>query len=305
MPTAIRLAPAKINLGLRILGERPDGYHELRTVFQTISLADRLEIEFQPAAETRIEISCDRSDLENNENLAVLAASALLDRVEARALVKIRLKKNIPTGAGLGGGSSDAASVLMALAAQIEPSPDIATLHELAAELGSDVPFFLVGGTAVGVGRGEEVYPLADFPRCPIVVVTSGVEISTPWAYRAFAEQSAAKLTPDSQRRTISRFCSAIRPAADDGALALAGSIANDFEQTVFGQYPQLETIRQRLLAAGARFAQMSGSGSAVFGVFESEGAADSAAQTLEAEALKAVACRFLRRDEELTGRIE
>jgi len=297
MPTVIRQAPAKINLGLRILGRRPDGYHELRTVFQTISWADRLEIEFQPASESRVEISCDRSDLENDENLAVRAAKALLDRVGVTAVVKIRLDKQIPSGAGLGGGSSDAAAVLMALAEQIEPAPDDAILHELAADLGSDVPFFLVGGTAVGVGRGEEVYPLADLPSCPIVVVTPDVEVSTPWAYRAFAEQSSAKLTPESQRRTMSRFCSAIHALGDGGVLSLTGLIANDFEQTVFRQYPQLETIKQRLLAARARFAQMSGSGSAVFGVFESERTAADAIRTFEGDGVQAVACRFLSRD--------
>lgn len=298
MPTVIRQAPAKINLGLRILGQRPDGYHELRTVFQTITWADRLEVEFQPACESRVEISCDRSDLENDENLAVRAARALLDRVGVTGVVKIRLDKRIPAGAGLGGGSSDAAAVLMALAEQIEPSPDNAALHELAADLGSDVPFFLVGGTAVGVGRGEEIYPLADLPSCPIVVVTPDVEVSTPWAYRAFAERSAAKLTPESQRRTISRFCSAIHALGDGGVLSLSGLIANDFEQTVFRQYPQLETIKRQLLAAGARFAQMSGSGSAVFGVFEAERTAAEAIRTFEDEGIRAVECRFLSRDQ-------
>ncbi len=299
MPTVIRQAPAKINLGLRILGRRPDGYHELRTVFQTISLADRVEVACDTAAETRIELRCDRPDLENDDNLAARAARALLECLGLTARVSIRLQKNIPAGAGLGGGSSDAAAVLMALGEQLQPLPNDAVLYEIAADLGSDVPFFLVGGTVLGIGRGEDVYPLEERPAKPIVVVAPCIKVSTPWAYRAFDEQqSAGKLTPEAQRRTINGFRSAIRAYDAGGVMNLAGVIANDFEQIVFRQFPQLKTIKQKLLAAGARFALMSGSGSALFGVFESGKEADAVVRSFVAEGLDAVACRFLPRAE-------
>ncbi len=298
MPTVIRQAPAKINLGLRILGRRPDGYHELRTVFQTISLADRVEVSCEPAAATRIELRCNRPDLENDDNLAARAARALLDRLGLTARVGIRLQKNIPAGAGLGGGSSDAAAVLTALGGLARPPLDEAALHEIAADLGSDVPFFLVGGTALGSGRGEEVYPLADRPANPVVVVTPDIAVSTPWAYRQFAQRAAGKLTPAAQRRIINSFRSAIRAYDAGGAANLAGVIANDFEQIVFRQFPQLETIKQQLLDAGARLASMSGSGSALFGIFEFGKEADAAARSFAAEGLEAVACRFLPRAE-------
>lgn len=299
MPTVIRQAPAKINLGLRILGQRPDGYHELRTVFQTISLADRLEVACETAAETRIDLICDRSDLANDDNLAVRAARALLERLDLTAHVKIRLQKNIPSGAGLGGGSSDAAAVLMALGRQVRTPPDEADLYEIAAGLGSDVSFFLVGGTALGIGRGEEIYPLEEPPPQPVVIVTPDIAVSTPWAYREFDEQQApGKLTPGSQHRIIGGFCSAIRAYDAGGAMNLAGMIANDFEQIVFRQFPQLETIKQKLLAAGAHCASMSGSGSALFGVFESGKEAGAAVESLASEGLDALACRFLPRAE-------
>ncbi len=296
MPTVIRQAPAKINLGLRILGRRPDGYHELRTVLQTISLADRVEVSCEPAAATRIELRCNRSDLQNDDNLAARAARALLERLGLTARVGIRLQKNIPAGAGLGGGSSDAAAVLMALGGQLPTPPDDTTLYETASELGSDVPFFLVGGTALGIGRGEEIYPLEDQPAHPLVVAAPGIAISTRWAYRQFARQAARKLTAEAQRRTIEGFCSAIRASDARGVMNLAGAIANDFEQVVFHQFPQLETIKRKLLAAGARLALLSGSGSALFAVFESGREADAAARSFAAEGLDAVACRFLPR---------
>lgn len=299
MPTVIRQAPAKINLGLRILGRRPDGYHELRTIFQTISLADRLEIDCELAAETCIELRCNRPELENDGNLAARAARALLQRLGLTARVRIRLQKNIPCGAGLGGGSSDAAAVLTALAAQLPTAPDqAAALREVAAGLGSDVPFFLVGGAALGSGRGEEIRPLADRPAGPVVVAAPGISVSTAWAYRTFARRNAGKLTPAAQRRIMDSFRSAVRAYDAGGAAQLAGIAANDFEQIVFRQFPQLESIKQRLLAAGARPALMSGSGSALFGIFESGKQAEAAARSFASEGLAAAVCRFLSRAE-------
>src|SRR5581483_3963304 len=151
-PRRARLrALAKINLDLRVLGRRPDGYHELRTVFQTISLADRIDVCFEKARTTRIELA---GDLATPDNLIRKAAAAVLDSMRVSARVELRLKKGIPIGAGLGGGSSDAAAVLLALPVLAGTHLDVSILMKLAAQLGSDVPFFLLGGTAVAMGRG-------------------------------------------------------------------------------------------------------------------------------------------------------
>ena len=172
-------APAKINLGLRVLNRRSDGYHELRTIFQTISLADHLTVGYDPRGDGEVELDCDDISLSTKDNLAVRAAESLLRAGAWRGRVAIELKKRIPAGAGLGGGSSDAAAVLLALGRLLKPRPHTAMLAEVAAELGSDVPFFLHGGTAVGLGRGEEVYPLPDQPRRRLVLVTPEIFVSS------------------------------------------------------------------------------------------------------------------------------
>ncbi len=165
-------AYAKLNLGLRVLYRRPDGYHEIRTVFQTISLADRLDITFSPARSTRISIE---GTPEIPDNLIERAAHLVLEALSIQGDVSFILKKHIPAGAGLGGGSSDAAAVLLALPVLAGKALTWDRLHAIAIQLGSDVPFFLHGGTALGLGRGEELYPLpdlgskrADFPACAV-----------------------------------------------------------------------------------------------------------------------------------------
>ena len=155
-------APAKINLGLRVLERRADGFHELRTILQTISLADRLSVGYDPRSDAGVVFECSDPKLAGPDNLAVRAARVLLEQGKWPGSVAIRLEKKVPPGSGLGGGSSDAAAVLLALSRLLNPRPARAQLHEIAAGLGSDIPFFLVGGTAVGVGRGEEIYPLPD-----------------------------------------------------------------------------------------------------------------------------------------------
>src|SRR6266853_6782682 len=169
---------AKVNLDLRVLHKRADGFHELRTVFQTISLADRIEIEHEPGLRSEIVLD---DPLAIPDNLVVRAAHAL--KIKGR--VRIRLRKRIPMGAGLGGGSSNAAAILLALPVLSGNQVCSEKLREVALGLGSDVPFFLEGGTALGLGRGEELYPLPDLKREPILVVQSGFHISTVSAYRA------------------------------------------------------------------------------------------------------------------------
>lgn len=245
-------ALAKINLGLRVIGRRPDGYHELRTVFQTISLGDTLEIAFTRARRTRIELS---ADLEIPDNLAARAAELALHAMRVAGHLQLRLTKKIPLGAGLGGGSSDAAAVLLALPVLAGGAIPFERLLRLGAELGSDVPFFLLGGTAVGIGRGTELFPSPDMPRKSGLLLVPRLHVSTADAYRALG------LTSEFQQNKIVSFQSQLWGPGPDAPV-------NDFEGVVFERYPQLGRWKRRLLQMGAKPALMSGSGSALFGLF-------------------------------------
>ena len=293
MTTRKRLAFAKVNLVLHVGRKRSDGYHELQTVFQTIGLADRLEIQFESSASTSVELACDHPALENENNLAWRAAELLLKCVEVEARIQIRLSKQIPTGAGLGGGSSDAASVILALAELLPLRPSPEQMMKVAAELGSDVPFFLVGGTACGSGRGTQVSPLPDMPSCPLVLVTPEIEVSTDWAYQALSAQRIAALTQGAMLSTIDGFRTSLDRLATGKAEDLAGIMVNDFESIVFQRFPAIRNIRDQLLSQGALGAIMSGSGSAVFGVFTTETKADQIVENLLAEGLRAVRTVF------------
>ncbi len=284
MPTLSGRAPAKVNLGLKVLGRRPDGFHELRTVFQTISLADRLSVTYSPRGRGGVTILCNQAELSNDDNLAARAARDLLAAGPWRGRVRIDLVKHIPHGAGLGGGSSDAAGVLRALGRLLRPAPDAHLLFEIAATLGSDVPFFLVGGTAVGVGRGEEVYPLPELPLRWIVIWTPEVKIPTADAYRALARKRP-RLTPGDKLHIIRGFGSGICVSelgeAQDLTGDLPGIFENDFEEVIFQQFPQIEAGKNRLVQLGASQAMLSGSGSAVFGLFPDRTLAEKARRGL------------------------
>lgn len=257
-------ALAKINLDLRVIAKRPDGYHELRTIFQTISLADSIAIRFTPGRKTGIQV---HSSPEIADNLVERAARLVMESRGPEGEVAIRLTKRIPMGAGLGGGSSDAAAILLALPALTGRNPPIATLCALAGELGSDVPFFLLGGTAVGIGRGAEVFPLPDGPARMGVLVTPGVPVSTAEAYRRLSP----RLTSELPENKIFTFQSHAWEAGDPtgGPQPATVRAANDFEAVVFEQHRGLAVLKRRLSRAGARPALMTGSGSAVFGLFE------------------------------------
>jgi 4-diphosphocytidyl-2-C-methyl-D-erythritol kinase len=248
-------ALAKINLDLRVLGKRPDGFHELRTVFQTISLADTLEIAYTPGRKTAISLV---DDLRIADNLVVRAARLVMDAVRATGRIEMRLIKRIPMGAGLGGGSSDAAAVLLALPALLGRAIDLPRLSAAGEQLGSDVPFFLLGGTAVGIGRGSELFPLPDAPARRGILVAPGIHVNTAQAYRDLSP----RLTTESQQNKIVSFQSV---TWDTGSLA---SARNDFETVVFEQHRKLATLKKRLVRAGAAVALMTGSGSALFGLF-------------------------------------
>ena len=272
---------AKINLDLRVLNKRPDGFHELRTVFQTISLADTIDIEYEPARRTNISID---DPLAIPGNLVVKAARAVLDALKMHARVHFRLRKKIPMGGGLGGGSSNAAAVLLALpvlAGRRLETEQIAV--GIAAGLGSDVPFFLTGGTGIGIGRGTEVYEIPDLKPEPILLVLPGVHVATGPAYQALGRG----LTGSDSSSKINEFQAFVRVLASGrSARAASPFSANDFEAVVFREFPQLQTIRRKLSELGTSRVRpgvrMTGSGSAIFAVFGSRAERDRAEEGLK-----------------------
>jgi 4-diphosphocytidyl-2-C-methyl-D-erythritol kinase len=281
MRTARVRAFAKLNLGLRVLGKRPDQYHEIRTIFQTISLADVLEIGFASARTTRIEVV---GTPEIADNLVARAARMLFEEVlKIHGHAFLHLKKNIPMGAGLGGGSSDAAAVLLALPVLAGKASDPERLFAVAAELGSDVPFFLQGGTALGLGRGEELYPLPDRGNTYALLIAPAIHSSTAEAYKGLSE----RLTSIPLQNRLFSFQQEVWQKVGAG-------LVNDFEEVVFARHPELGRIRDRLVRLGAHPAAMTGSGSAIFGMFKSRDHVIRAEKSLKGE--RAVRISFVSR---------
>ncbi|HEX4770267.1 MAG TPA: 4-(cytidine 5'-diphospho)-2-C-methyl-D-erythritol kinase [Bryobacteraceae bacterium] len=282
---------AKLNLDLRVLHKRADGYHELRTIFQTISLKDTLEIGFSPQKRTNIELA---SSIDIADNLVIRSSKMVLDYLEITGHVRLVLTKKIPMGAGLGGGSSNAAAVLLALPRLIRAKTGkqiaYADLVRLAESLGSDVPFFLRGGTALGLGKGTEVYPLPDQPSRPALVLTTGIHVSTALAYEGINRT----LTQPGESPMLGEFQTV---AWELGPASLSElPLANDFEESVFKAHPRLAKLTRKLSRLGARPARMTGSGSALFGIFTSVAAVKSAASHFPADS--ALPVRFVTRQQ-------
>lgn len=279
---------AKINLGLRVHGRRPDGYHEISTVFQTVTLRDTLS--FQATADDKLKLVCsDPSIPTDDSNLVLRAASALRERFGVGRGARVELEKVIPAGGGLGGGSADAAVTLVALATLWEIKTNAAELAEIGARLGADVPFFLTGGTALGTGTGTAIRPLEDAPQMHLVIVAPGVHVSTAEAYGALGAPALTKVEPVVN-------LSVSRTEADFPDL-LCDVWSNDFEAVVVRLYPEIGRARARLVESGAARVMLSGSGSSVFGVFESKGAAERAGEALKVESgWKVFACETLTR---------
>lgn len=262
-------APAKINLALRVLGRRPDGYHEIDTIIVPLALADDVEI---LAADLGIHVDCDPPVTSRPEcNLAWKAAALVRERTGRADGVRIRIAKEIPAAAGLGGGSSDAAAILRGLITIWSLDVPPSTLHAWAAELGSDVPFFLQDGPARCRGRGERVTPL-DLPCGRAVVLANpGFPVSTAWAYSALDTATSA-LTHPQALPTLGPDC-----RSSEGWEA--GE--NDLEPVVTRKYPVLETLKTRMVEFGASSASLSGSGGTVFGLCNDPEAAACVAERL------------------------
>ncbi|MFN2456018.1 MAG: 4-(cytidine 5'-diphospho)-2-C-methyl-D-erythritol kinase [Pyrinomonadaceae bacterium] len=266
---------AKINWMLRVLGRRADGYHDIHTIFQTITLHDSLT--FAPVPHEKIQLECRAPDIPTNEsNLVHRAARVLQQRYDVKRGASIVLEKRVPAMAGLGGGSSNAATALVGLARLWNLSPPRAELTEMGASLGADVPFFFVGGTALGTGLGIQVAPLPDAPEMSLLVVMPNKGVSTAEAYRMLDERALTKgLTG-----TI-----LFNSRADDILTdSLPDASHNDFEAVIFQLEPEIGRVKNALIEAGASQALMSGSGASVFGVFESETKQEHAALKLQGE---------------------
>lgn len=264
---------AKINLHLQVIGRRTDGFHDLCTVFQSISLHDELTIS---CAES-LSMTCgdDRIPVDGR-NLVVRAALELQKEFGVTGGAQIHLEKRIPAPGGLGGGSSNAAMVLLGLRKLWNIDASIDALHPVAASLGSDVPFFLYGGTALGMGRGEIVEPIDDFVKHYLLVVTPDVAVATR---DAFKRLNARALTKQESKRRLQN-CRFDLESADFRYTAFK----NDFEISVFAAYPEVERVKSSLLDLGAEPAMLSGSGGSVFAVFDKEETRQAAFKALDIE---------------------
>jgi len=262
---------AKVNLTLDVLDRRPDGYHNLASVMQSIDLADILHIEL--VNHPGIEITSNQSDIPTGpDNTVHKACSLLLNAVGSDNGVQITLEKHIPHQAGLGGGSSDAAGMLVGLNYLLGNPLPKDELYKLAAQIGSDVPYFLIGGTALVKGRGEVVEKLPDAPKLDLVIVKPDVGIPTAWAYNRLAELS--------RKRTASTSAM-VEAIHTKDRKSVVDHLFNDFELVAVEEFPAIKTAKQDLADLGAEATLLCGSGSAVFGVFSSSTVTYRAAEQL------------------------
>ena len=336
MPTLVR-SHAKINLGLAIGPTRPDGYHGLVTIYQTLALHDLLTVEARPAAKTTIQLTTnDQRVPKDRRNTAWRMVETALTAMRVAAEVRIRIEKNLPVQGGLGGGSGNAVAALVGLERELGARlPGEARLG-LAASIGADVPLFLIGGTVLGLNHGEEVYPLPDLPVTWCVVAAPAIGVSTPQAFRDWdarhdlaqiSESDAdSQLTPpansDKLKRLSRAFASGLVSATceshssgvfssgedrpENPLLALVRTgIENDFEEVVFSQHPSLGQIKRILAVSGdsapaedALFAALSGSGSALFGLYGTQLAAQAALERLQRQGIAGFLTRTIPRQE-------
>jgi len=353
MPVTVR-SFAKINLGLCIGALRADGFHDLRTVYQTIALHDIIRVEVKRG--TGIEIRCDDPSVPKDaSNTCYRIVERAMAALKARGHVVIEIEKRLPVQGGLGGASGNAVATLLALETVLKKEVPVPEKLRLAAEVGSDLPFFLIGGTVLGVGRGEEVYPLPDLPSAPCVIVTPEIKVSTPKAFADWdllmggagaardsaelrlagtaeggrphtARGDAQKLTAFSPSDRMLKFGRALgawlsgqqeglrkgrigkalsgvpasgRGRAESPLLDLVRTgIGNDFEQVVFSQYPELCEVKRVLIRAGAVYASLSGSGSALFGLSSDRARTEKAAAELRRSGFPAQATVTLTRQQ-------
>jgi 4-diphosphocytidyl-2-C-methyl-D-erythritol kinase len=316
MPATVR-SYAKINIGLRIGPRREDGFHELRTLYQTLALYDVIRVE--TGRGLGIEIACKDPRVPCDEsNTCYRMAEKVLHTFKIRSKVRINIAKNLPVQGGLGAASSNAVATLLGLEKALKRELTPLDRLRLAAEVGSDVPLFLIGGTVLGLGRGEQVYPIQDLPSFHCVVATPEIGVSTPAAFADWDCRIAAlKLTPHEGSIKIESFSQSLfewlggrsfsptgvpRQAWDRAEALLLGLVRtgmeNDFESVVFPKHPALREVKRTLEKAGAKYASLSGSGSAVYGLFANRTGASKAAKLLMDQGVRAQATVTLPRME-------
>jgi len=331
MPVTVR-SFAKINLGLRIGPRREDGFHELLTVYQTIALHDLVRVRIVPGS--GIEIHCNDPRVpRDGSNTCYRIAERAMAALAARGRVVIEIEKRLPVQGGLGAASANAVAALLALERALKKQLPGPHRMRIAAEVGSDLPLFLLGGTVLGVGRGEQVFPLPDLPKFACVIVTPEIGVATPAAFAdwdrlistpntapapaasaltassssdrmlEFSRVIAAWLNPQRNRKAkTGKVLSGVpgkgnRGRAETPLLDLVrAGIENDFEKVVFPQYPELCEVKRSLQRAGAGYASLSGSGSAVYGLFDSRVDAQMAAAKLRRRGISALASATLTR---------
>jgi len=263
---------AKINLLLRVFGKRADGFHEICTIFQMVSLCDYLTF----SEHGEIVLTCDDKKIPTGgDNLIIKAALVLREKFKIKGGAKIHLEKHIPAPGGLGGGSSNAAVALLGLAELWKIDIDCENLCEIGEEIGADVPFFFFGGTALGTGRGTEIFPLRDF-RAHILIVTPNTDISTE---KAFTCLNAPDLT-NKTSKSILKIC---RDEANSLYLQQS-QLKNDFEKVIFEIEPETARVKKRLFDGGAKRALLCGSGASVFAIFDSDIKRQNALDMLQSE---------------------
>lgn len=282
-------AYAKINLSLEVVGRRPDGYHDLVSVMQSISLCDTLAFEKKPHNGVSLDTGCDLPA--DDSNLILRAARAYFEAVGSSFGVDIKLTKRIPMKAGLGGGSADAAATLRALNALNGHPLSLAELCRIGAKIGADVPFCVMGGTQICRGIGEKMTPIVNRLDCYVVVVKGEQGISTPRAFSALDEKYGDfSGFSEKAERELQLLEKCLKNAEID---TVCGVISNRFEETVAQTVPTVLEIKRDLMCLGAFAAQMSGSGPSVFGLFKEKKAAEAAAASLARNGARTFLCTF------------
>ena len=301
---------AKINIGLKIGPRRHDGFHELRTVYQTIALADIVRVDVTRGV--GIDIHSKDSRVPGDEsNTCYRMAERVLRALKIRNKVRISIEKHLPLQGGLGGASSNAVATLIGMEKALGRTLPPAERLRLATEVGSDVPLFLVGGTVLGTGRGEQVYPLEDLPSFDCVVATPAVGVSTPEAFADWDRKHEvdSKLTGPGTSDKMNGFSHSIFEWLSGSDFSATGvpekgwdraeallldlvrtGIENDFESVVFPRYPAIREVKRALERAGSCYVSLSGSGSTVYGLFKDKEAAEKAAQFLNNKGITALA---------------
>jgi 4-diphosphocytidyl-2-C-methyl-D-erythritol kinase len=273
------LSPAKINLRLEILSKRPDNYHEIKTIFHKISIFDKIGLEKITGNEVKLTID-DPSIPTDNTNLAVKAANLIFSYADIKPGIKIDIKKKIPAGAGLGGGSSNAAITLKGLNTLLNLNISEQIITEFAVKLGADVPFFLTdASTAYATGIGEKIKSIETHNKLWFLVIFPGFTVSTAWAYNSINKYNL--LTKRTKNNIISNYSLDIN--------TVKSSLYNDFESVVNKRHTEIPKIKEQLIKTGAQGAMLSGSGSSVFGIFPDKASAKNASSNFKTDSKQKV----------------